>query len=124
MFSRRKLAFLATAALLLGNCGGGSKPVPTGLHVKTFPSDGVAYTGQSPPWNQVSFTAYLSYSDGGVDTDQITAVQWTSDPQDYWVVLNRNVATCFQASPSRALIHATATVNGVTVKGLGTMWCT
>ena len=123
MFSRRKIALLVTAALLAG-CGGGGRPAPRALHVRTVPSDGVAYVGQAPPWNQVSFTAYLYYSDGSTGADPVSGVQWTADPQDYWVVLNGNMAVCFQASLSRALIHATATVNGATLNGVGTMWCT
>ena len=104
-------------------CGGRGKPVPTSLNVQTFPSDGVAYVSQTPPWNQVSFTAYLHYDDGRIDTNPVADVQWATDPQDYWVILNGNVGTCFQASPSRALVHAIAQVNGVTLEGLGTMWC-
>jgi hypothetical protein len=123
MFSRGKVALLVTATSLLGGCGGRGKPVPTSLDVQTFPSDGVAYVSQTPPWNQVSFTAYLHYDDGHIDTNPVADVQWVTDPQDYWVILNGNVGTCFQASPSRALVHATAQVNGVTLEGLGTMWC-
>ena len=124
MSSIPKIELLVIAAMFLGSCGGVGRPVPVSLHVKTFPSDGVAYTGQAPPWNQVSFTAYLSYSDGSTGTDPVAGVQWTADSQDYWVILNGNVASCFQASPSRALIHATAQVNGVALDGLATMWCT
>ena len=123
MFSAGKVALLVTAALFFGGCGGRSKPIPTALSVQTFPSDGVAYVGQAPPWNQVSFTAYLHYDDGSIGANPVTSVQWATDPQDYWVILNGNVVTCFQASPSRALVHATAQVNGVTLEGLGTMWC-
>ena len=123
MFSWRKVALLMTAMLFLQGCGGSGKPAATSLHVQTFPSDGVAYVNQAPPWNQVSFTAYLHYDDGHSDPNPVADVQWAADQQDYWVILDGNVATCFQASPSRALVHATAKINGATLEGLGVMWC-
>ena len=124
MFSTGNVALLVTAVLFFGGCGGGrGTPVPTAIQVQTFPSDGVAYVSQAPPWNQVAFTAYLQYGDGSIGADPITGVKWAVDPQEYWVILNGNVGTCLQASLSRALVHATAQVNGVTLEGVGTMWC-
>jgi len=123
MFSTGKVALLVTAALFFGGCGGRGTPVPTALHVQTFPSDGVAYVSQAPPWNQVSFTAHLHYDDDSIGADSVAGVQWATDPQEYWVILKGNVGTCFQASLSRALVHATAQVNGVNLEGVGTMWC-
>jgi hypothetical protein len=123
MFSKGKVALLVTATLFLAVCGGKEKPVPTSLKVQTVPSDGIAYVNQAPPWNQVSFTAYLTYNDGHTDTSPITDVQWAIDPQIYWVILNGNVGTCLQPSLISAFVHATAQVNGVTIEGTGSISC-
>jgi hypothetical protein len=118
-----KLALLLIVSLLLPDCGGGGSPTVSGLKVATFPSNATGYVNETPPWNQVSFTAYYVYSDNSVGTTPVAGVQWTSDPQAYWVWLQGNVATCAAASPSRAIVTGTANWNGAAVIGTSGMWC-
>jgi hypothetical protein len=124
MFIKMKLALLLLiAAVLLAGCGGGGVPAITGLKVTTYPSDGIGYVVQTPPWNQVSFTAYYYYRDGTIGTTPVAGVQWTGDPQAYWISIQGNVATCWQPVAPRAIVTGTANANGVVLTGTAAMWC-
>ena len=110
-------ALLVPGVLALNGCGGGHMPAPTvaGILVKATPANQTAYSSQPAPQNQVSFAAYLSYSDGSLSSTPLSGVQW-SDTDYSWVSLNGNIATCTQPAPLPGLqlskITATAQVNG------------
>ena len=83
---------LLLALLLVGTlCGCGGKmaaPTVTGIFVKATPSNQTAYSTLLPPQNQVSFAAYLSYSDASLSSTALSGVQW-SDIDYSWVFLNK-----------------------------------
>ena len=108
---------LATAALTVG-CGGGHIPPPTVTGIAVQPSVASVYSSDAPPKNQVSFAAYITYSDASQSPNPISNVKWTYDSAS-WVSLNGNVATCLQPAPViifpfGSTITATAPVNGTT----------
>jgi len=116
--TRYVAVLLVPGVLALNGCGGGQMPAPTvtGIFVKATPANQTAYSSQTVPQNQVSFAAYLSYSDGSLSSTPLSGVQW-SDP-DSWVSLSGNIATCTQPAPLPGLqlskMTATAQVNGST----------
>ena len=116
--TRYVAVLLVPGVLALNGCGGGQMPAPTvtGIFVKATPANQTAYSSQTAPQNQVSFAAYLSYSDGSLSSTPLSGVQW-SDP-DSWVSLSGNIATCTQPAPLPGLqlskMTATAQVNGST----------
>jgi len=102
-------------------------PTVTGITVQTQPPNGTAYSGQAPPQNQVSFTAYYTYSDASIGATPIANVQWTGDGAN-WVLLQGNVATCIQPAPVVILpffstVTATTQVNGKVFTGNSGLYC-
>jgi hypothetical protein len=123
--SNERLSVLLIALLLLPGCGGGSTPAPaiTGITVQAQPSNQTAYSGQAAPQNQVSFTAYDTYSDLSISKTPITNVQWTGDGAN-WVSLNGNMATCTQSGGILfSTVTATAQVNGNTYTASSGLYC-
>jgi len=123
----RGSATLVFLAALVG-CGGGSMTArtPVGIVVQTTPSNQTAYSGQTPPQNQVSFAAYVNYSDGSLGSTPLSGVLWTD--QDSWVSLQGSVATCTQPAPVLVLpafsrVTATAQVNGKTYTDNSGLYC-
>jgi hypothetical protein len=119
MVSTTKLLLALAVSLFLAGCGGGSMPAPTpvGIFVQSTPADQTAYSGLLPPKNQVSFAAYISYSDGTSSSTPISGAKWSDG--DNWVSLQGSVATCTQPAPVVILplfskVNATAQVNGKT----------
>ena len=120
---------LLTVSLFLGGCGGGSMPAPTpvGIFVQSTPANQTAYAAMAPPQNQVSFAAFITYSDGSVGSTPISGVQWANS--DLWVSLSRNVATCTQPAPVLILgtvfstVTATAQVSGKTYSDSSGLYC-
>ena len=109
------LSVLTTAALTFG-CGGGHMTAPTVTGIAVQPSTPSVYSSDAPPKNQVTFAAYISYSDGSQSTNPLSNVTWTCDGAS-WVSLKRNTATCLQPAPVILLpfvstITATAQVSG------------
>jgi hypothetical protein len=128
---RRELIFLSIAAaqVLLAGCGGGRMPSPTpiGIIVQATPANQTAYSEMPPPQNQVSFVAYISYSDASFSSTPLTGLQWSNN--DSWVSLQGNVATCTQPAPVLILgtvfstVTATAKVNGTTFTDGSGLYC-
>jgi hypothetical protein len=120
---------LLTVSLFLGGCGGGSMPAPTpvGIFVQSTPANQTAYAGLAPPQNQVSFAAFITYSDGSVGSTPIGGLQWADS--DSWVSLSRNVATCTQPAPVLILgpvlstVTATAQVSGEPYPASSGLYC-
>jgi len=120
---------LLTVSLFLAGCGGGSMPAPTpvGIFVQSTPANQTAYAGLAPPQNQVSFAAFITYSDGSVGSIPISGAQWVNG--DSWVSLSRNVATCTQPAPVLILgtvfskVTATAQVSGNTFTDSSGLYC-
>src|SRR6266851_6130801 len=106
--SRFLIGMLLTTALC--SCGGGQMTAPTvtGIFVKATPTNQTAYSAQPAPQNQVSFAAYLSYSDGSSSSTPLSGVQW-SDIDYSWVFLSGNIATCTQPAPLPGLQLSTVT---------------
>ena len=93
-------------------------PAPTVTGIVVQPSVAQVYSSDAPPKNQVSFAAYITYSDASQSPSPISNVKWTYDSAS-WVSLNGNVATCLQPAPVVlfpfvSTITATASVNGTT----------
>jgi hypothetical protein len=117
-----------SASLFLAGCGGGhmSAPTVTGIVVKATPTNQTAYSTLPSPQNQVSFAAYISYSDDSLSSSALSSVLW-SDSDHSWVFMNGNIATCTQPSPLPGLqlstVTATAQVNGSTYTGTSGLYC-
>jgi hypothetical protein len=126
-----RVAIRSVALLSLANlagCGGGSMSArtPVGILVQATPNNQTAYSGQAPPQNQVSFAAYVNYSDGSVGSTPLSGAQWADT--DNWVSLQGSVATCTQPAPVVILpffstITATAQVNGKTYTSNSGLYC-
>ena len=126
-FQLRVLVALLLISALSG-CGGGKMPAPTvtGIFVRATPTNQTAYSSQAAPQNQVSFAAYLSYSDGSISSTSVSGTVW-SDTDYSWVSLTGNVATCTQPAPlpglQLSMVTATAQVNGSTYTGASGLYC-
>ena len=99
---------------------------PTGISVQATPANQTAYSGQLPPKNQVSFAAYISYSDGTLSSTPISGAKWSDG--DNWVSLQGSVATCTQPAPVVILpffsvVTATAQVSGTTYNATSGLYC-
>ncbi len=129
MFLNKGFGFLLAGLLFLAGCGGGSMPAPTvtGIVAQSQPSDGNAYSGMAPPKNQVSFSAFITYSDGSLSHSPLNGVQWSDG--DNWVSLSGNVATCTQPAPVLILgplfspVTATVQVNGKSYTASSGLYC-
>ena len=91
-------------------------PAPTVTGIAVQPSIASVYSSDAPPKNQVTFAAYISYSDGTQSTNPLSNVTWTYDGAS-WVSLKGNTATCLQPAPVVlfpfvSTISATAQVSG------------
>jgi hypothetical protein len=91
-------------------------PAPTVTGIAVQPSVASAYSADAPPKNQVSFAAYIAYSDGSQGPSPLSNVTWTFDFAS-WVSLKGNTATCLQPAPVVIFpfvsnITAKAQVNG------------
>jgi hypothetical protein len=121
-------ALLVPGVLALNGCGGGQMPAPTvtGIFVKATPANQTAYSAQPAPQDQVSFAAYLTYSDGSLSSTSLSGVQW-SDIDYSWVSLSGNVATCTQPAPLPGLqlstVTATTQVHGNTYTNSSGLYC-
>ena len=120
------LSVLTTAALTLG-CGGGHMAAPTVTGIAVQPSVASVYSADAPPKNQVTFAAFVAYSDGSQSPNPLSNVTWTYDFSS-WVSLKGNTATCLQPAPVVLLpfdstITATAQVNGTSYTANAALTC-
>ena len=103
-----------------------SSPTPIGMFVKPTPANQTAYSALPAPQNQVSFAAYLNYSDGSVSSTPLNGVHWVDT--DGWVSLQGNIATCTQPAPVVLLsffstVTASTQVNGKTYNANSGLYC-